>query len=106
MRPPFILVLVLAALVGISFTTHSIDPYYFSILIFIGINMIMATSLNLINGFTGQFSLGHAGFMGTGAYIAAIVSTYMTTHGWGMEGASGAVVLGISLLAGGLFAAL
>lgn len=106
MRPPITFVLIFMALVGLSFTTGSIDPYYFSIIIFIGINMTMATSLNLINGFTGQFSLGHAGFMGTGAYISAIASTYMTTHGWSMDGASGAVVLGVSLLIGGLFAAL
>jgi len=36
-----------------------------------GINIIMAVSLNVVNGFTGQFSLGHAGFMAIGAYTAA-----------------------------------
>ena len=34
------------------------------------INIILAVSLNLITGFTGQFSLGHAGFMSIGAYAA------------------------------------
>lgn len=106
MRPPFTLLIVFAALAGLSFVTGNLDPYYFSIIIFIGINMTMATSLNLINGFTGQFSLGHAGFMGTGAYLSAIASTYLTTHGWSMDGAEGAAVLGISLLVGGLFAAM
>ena len=33
--------------------------------------MILAVSLNVVNGFTGQFSLGHAGFMAVGAYTAA-----------------------------------
>jgi branched-chain amino acid transport system permease protein len=40
----------------------------------IGINIIMAVSLNLINGYTGQFSLGHAGFMAVGAYTAAVIT--------------------------------
>jgi branched-chain amino acid transport system permease protein len=39
-----------------------------------GINIILAVSLNLINGFTGQFSIGHAGFMAIGAYSAAYVT--------------------------------
>ena len=36
-------------------------------IILICVNVIMAASLNLINGYTGQFSLGHAGFMAVGA---------------------------------------
>lgn len=43
-------------------------------IILICINVIMAASLNLINGYTGQFSLGHAGFMAIGAYVG-VVST-------------------------------
>jgi ABC-type branched-subunit amino acid transport system permease subunit len=42
----------------------SISPYVLQILSLAGINVILAVSLNLINGFTGQFSIGHAGFMG------------------------------------------
>jgi branched-chain amino acid transport system permease protein len=61
--------------------------------------------LNLINGFTGQFSLGHAGFMGVGAYVSAIVSTYLTTHGMSGSGMSSDVILLIALLCGGLVAA-
>ena len=41
----------------------------------IGINIILAASLNLINGYTGQFSLGHAGFMAVGAYTGVILTT-------------------------------
>ena len=44
-------------------------------LIFAGINIILAASLNLINGYTGQFSLGHAGFMAIGAYVGVILTT-------------------------------
>lgn len=54
----------------------SVDAYYYTIIIYVGINIILATSLNLINGYTGQFSLGHAGFMAIGAYISASLSTY------------------------------
>lgn len=39
-----------------------------------GINVILAVSLNLINGVTGQFSLGHAGFMAVGGYVAALIT--------------------------------
>jgi branched-chain amino acid transport system permease protein len=39
--------------------------------------MILAMSLNLVNGYTGQFSLGHAGFMAVGAYFSAYLSTQM-----------------------------
>src|ERR1700747_31833 len=51
--------------------------YYYDILITIGINVILATSLNLVNGYTGQFSLGHAGFMAVGAYAAASWSNHL-----------------------------
>lgn len=61
---------------GINFLTDYINPYYYQIIIYAGINIILATSLNLINGYTGQFSLGHAGFMAIGGYTSAAVSTY------------------------------
>src|SRR5687767_14580291 len=48
-------------------------PYIHQILILVGINIILAVSLNLINGFTGQFSIGHAGFFAVGAYTSAFV---------------------------------
>jgi branched-chain amino acid transport system permease protein len=106
MKPQFTFLLIFAALAGLSFVMGAMDPYYLTVIIFIGINITMATSLNLINGFTGQFSLGHAGFMGVGAYISAIISTLLTTHGWSSDGVSGIIVLAIALLGGGLFAAL
>ncbi|MGI6578566.1 MAG: branched-chain amino acid ABC transporter permease [Eubacteriales bacterium] len=51
-----------------------IDGYIMGILARICINIILAVSLNLITGFTGQFSLGHAGFMSIGAYACAITT--------------------------------
>ena|SRR5438876_2101376 len=51
-------------------------PYYARILMLAGINVILAVSLNLITGFTGQFSIGHAGFMAVGAYSSAYLTVY------------------------------
>ena len=61
-----------------------LNPYYYQVLVLIGINVILAVSLNLINGFTGLFSIGHAGFMAIGAYTSAAVSVY---GGPGLHGA-------------------
>ena len=51
-----------------------IDAFQVSLLTVMGISVIAALSLNLITGFCGQISLGHAAFYGTGAYCAAILS--------------------------------
>ncbi len=56
---------------AVSYFSAHFNRYYLGIVIDIGINIILAVSLNLINGHTGQFSLGHAGFMAVGGYIAA-----------------------------------
>ena len=48
----------------------------------VGINIILAVSLNLINGHTGQFSLGHAGFMAVGAYTAAAITSASWDHSY------------------------
>lgn len=53
-----------------------IEPLYAKILLDIGINVILAVSLNIVNGFTGQFSIGHAGFMALGGYTAAAITYY------------------------------
>ncbi len=52
----------------------SISPYFLQVICLAGINIILAVSLNLINGFTGQFSIGHAGFMAIGAYSSAFLT--------------------------------
>ena len=41
------------------------------------LNVMLASSLNLINGVTGQFSLGHAGFMAVGAYVSAVCTVFL-----------------------------
>lgn len=66
-------VLLLYAIVQGSIFMDILPPFVALTLIQVCIFIILATSLNLINGITGQFSIGHAGFMAIGAYIAAIV---------------------------------
>ncbi len=51
-----------------------LDDYVLSIFNFVGINIILAVSLNLTNGFTGLFSLGHPGFMAVGGYVTAVLT--------------------------------
>ena len=78
----------------------SINAYYFQIIIYIGINIILASSLNLVNGFTGQFSLGHAGFMAVGAYTASVITSELGAS----AGITGSFVFLLALLSGGLVA--
>ncbi|AYW51407.1 branched-chain amino acid ABC transporter permease [Tetragenococcus halophilus] len=52
-----------------------IDPYYEITLVNVLINIILAVGLNLIVGYSGQLSLGHAGFMAIGAYATGILTT-------------------------------
>lgn len=54
-----------------------LTDYYLQVLMLAGINVIVTIGLNLINGFTGQFSLGQAGFMAIGAYTTAVLAKYV-----------------------------
>jgi len=88
---------------GISHLSVHFNRYYLGVAIDIGINIILAVSLNLINGHTGQFSLGHAGFMAVGAYTAASAT-------WAMSGLmsspiSSAFVFALALAIGGVVSA-
>jgi branched-chain amino acid transport system permease protein len=56
------------------------NDYQQFMLILIGINITLAVSLNLINGYMGEFSVGHAAFMGVGAYVASILSVYLVAE--------------------------
>src|SRR5688572_17755313 len=78
-------VIILAVLYIINLATSSEGlfgfglPFYYSHLLKLaGINIVLAVSLNLITGFTGQFSIGHAGFMAVGAYASAYLTVYYT----------------------------
>jgi branched-chain amino acid transport system permease protein len=68
-----IIITVLAAL-GV------INQYIQSVLMSIGINIIFASSLNIVNGYMGEFSCGHAGFMAVGAYVSSTLSLIFFTE--------------------------
>lgn len=85
--------------------SEAVTDYTLLILRYIGINVIMAASLNLVNGVTGQFSIGHAGFMAVGAYTSAGLTTFASGA---LAESSHAAQVGVflaSLVAGGLLAA-
>jgi ABC-type branched-subunit amino acid transport system permease subunit len=63
------------AIVQVGISGGMISGYRTTNLFLMGINIILAASLNLINGFTGEFSLGHAGFMAVGAYAGGVITT-------------------------------
>ncbi len=54
-----------------------IGLYTLSVLMFMGVNIIMSTSLNLVNGNMGEFSCGHAGFMCVGAYVSSLLGVLL-----------------------------
>lgn len=58
-----------------------LNPYLQAALMYLGINIILATSLNLINGYLGEFSVGHAGFMAVGAYVSATLTVMLLPVG-------------------------
>jgi branched-chain amino acid transport system permease protein len=70
------LLLGIAIAVAASYFSPQFNRYYLGVVIDVGIAIILATSLNLINGHTGQFSLGHAGFMAVGGFFSACVSLH------------------------------
>lgn len=58
--------------------TKVLSDYYIQLIMLSCINVMMTVSLNLVNGYTGQFSIGHAGFMAIGAYISAYITSVLT----------------------------
>ena len=64
--------LLIAALLQVC--SAGLDPYTTQVMIFAAINVILAVSLNLVMGETGQFSLCHAAFMAVGAYTSAMIT--------------------------------
>lgn len=67
-------VIFIYGIVQILILADIMPPFYELNLILASVYVILAVSLNLINGITGQFSIGHAGFMAIGAYMSAIVT--------------------------------
>jgi branched-chain amino acid transport system permease protein len=104
----FLLAAIVVSLV-ISLFADQIDDFYLHIFLTAGINVILAVSLNLVNGHTGQFSLGHAAFMAVGAYGSSVLTLQFGSQLMGMLGggslAQGILFLG-ALLVGGICAAI
>lgn len=72
------LVLVIAVLLVLPFVLP--NSYYMDLVIRMAINAIIVIGLNLLIGFAGQISLGHAGFLGIGAYASAVLPTHFGFH--------------------------
>ena len=62
-------------IIEIPYRFEILNSYIVQLIMFVGINIVMTVSLGVINGFTGQFSIGHAGFMAIGAYVAVFFTT-------------------------------
>ncbi len=81
-----------------------VDEYWVNVLRRVGVLVIAAVSLNIVNGFTGQFSMGHAGFMAIGAYIGGGVTYYGSLVLHGAAGAPEFATQGTMLMLGGVIA--
>ena len=100
--PRILLLIAVAAAVAAGLGADQMNAYYRGVVIDIGIAIILAVSLNLINGHTGQFSLGHAGFMSVGAYVSAMLTLELQKN----LGEALPWIFLPALIAGGLVAAL
>ena len=102
----------LAAFYGIGLGMEAgLIEYVIRIILFCGINAILAVGLNLINGTTGQFSIGHAGFMAVGAYVTAYVvivmeNAFFAEAAGNLSFAQVALIFPVALAAGAVAAAL
>ena len=92
------------AVIKVLYLMGILNAYYIQLLMLVGINIVMTVSLGMVNGFTGQFSIGHAGFMAVGAYTSAMITTVWlhasTANPW-----VGYPIFIAAILAGGLLAA-
>ena len=100
-----------AMLVGVAiiwaiqiFAVPWTDPYATDIVVRVGMNLLAVMGLALVLGFTGQFSLGHAGFMAVGAYTAGALSMYLhlppvvAMVGGGLAAAVAGLIVGLPSL--------
>ena len=101
-------VVMLGAVIGLELGFERIipDAAFRQLALFAMVNIIVALSLNVINGMAGQFSIGHAGFVGVGAYAAAIVAGNLHQRLGAGESTfkNSFIVMPLALLAAGLIA--
>jgi branched-chain amino acid transport system permease protein len=84
------------------------SEYFVYLSLLVGVNVVLAVSLNVINGMTGQFSIGHAGFMAVGAFSSALLSQALNQYRMGFlpEGVEHQFFFILSLTVGGSAAGL
>jgi branched-chain amino acid transport system permease protein len=108
LRRILIALALLAAVIGLELGFDRIvpDAAWRQLALFAMVNVVVALSLNVINGLAGQFSIGHAGFVGIGAYTGAVVAGNLHTRLGGGDALfrNSFVVMPSALLAAGLVA--
>ncbi len=92
----FGLYIVIAILVVLPFVLP--NSFYLDLVIRMAINAVIVLGLNLLIGFAGQISLGHAGFLGIGAYASAVLPTHFGWHPLLAMGAGAAVTGALAAL--------
>lgn len=97
--PPILLTLGLALSVLLP-SLGVLNLYLQQVIIYVGINIILTISLNLVNGYMGEFSVGHAGFMAIGAYVSSLLTVLVFPKTWGP------LLFPLALVIGGMAAAL
>lgn len=98
-------------LIGITLCGMNSTNYYAGLIHLFGINIILVASLNLVNGFSGMFSMGHAAFMAIGAYASAMLTLSSAQKSVMMPELPGWLInlnlpLPVALLTGGVFASI
>ncbi len=105
---PGLIVLPWLACIVVAVAAHVLAPmlvpddYWVNVLRRVGVFIVAAVSLNIVNGFTGQFSMGHAGFMALGGYIAAGVTYYGSLYFHGSVNDPAFAVQGVVLMLTGI----
>lgn len=90
---PLVACLVLAVALQIA-VRPLMGDYAAKLVLDIGVAVILAVSLTIVNGFTGQFSMGHAGFLAVGGYASGAVTYYGSLKVWGSAATHGGVLSG------------
>lgn len=104
-KPEYVVFLLIYLILVALHKFGVINAYLFQVITIAGINVIMTISLNMVIGITGQFSMGHAGFMSIGAYISAILSR-LAFQSFDKSPLTNNLVLLVALIAGGIVAAI
>lgn len=92
-----LLMIITYGIIALLVSSGKLSRQYQSLLVPVGINIILAVSLNLTVGFLGELTLGHAGFMSVGAYVGCLFSIYAQLPIW--------IEFPLALVMGGLAAA-